>query len=200
MSTEEVLATRPAWLLAEVEKMRALGEVGAYVGRLNPMHLGHQALIRAMIEAFGAHHVVLVGSCNRPISLRHLFNYRDRVDFIRAVFPHARVVPLPDFEGDNASWFQAHDDLFQAFGWPAGRVVYIGGSREDTQFISDNGRTVHVVNRFTGPTVHVSASQVRDTLIGQQFGDGVLHPMLDPRVANLVRERFPARWNEVRSR
>lgn len=182
----------------EVEKLRQQGEFGVYVARVNPMHLGHQAMIETLVEAFGDRHVVLVGSCNRPISIRHLFNYRDRAQFIREAVPNARILPLPDFEGDNQTWFQVHDDFFRALAFDPRKVVYIGGCKEDTEFLFENGRAVHIVNRYSGPTLRVSASQVRDILIERRHEE--LERVLDPRVAKLVLERFPTRWNEVRSR
>lgn len=182
----------------EVEKLRLQGEYGVYVARVNPMHYGHQAMIETLIAAFGDRHVVLIGSCNRPISIRHLFNYRDRAQFIRAAIPTARILPLPDFEGDNQTWFYVHDDIFKALGFDPKKIVYIGGCKEDTEFLSENGRAVHIVNRYSGPTLHVSASQVRDILIERRNDE--LKNVLDDRVAQLVLERFPARWNEVRSK
>lgn len=182
----------------EVDKLKLQGQFGVYIARVNPMHLGHQAMIETLVAAFGCRHIILIGSCNRPISIRHLFNYRDRSAFIRAAVPEARILPLPDFEGDNETWFQVHDDYFMALDFDKNNVVYIGGCKEDTEFLFENGRNVHIVNRYSGPTLHVSASQVRDILIERRNEE--LDKVLDPRVAKLVLERFPVRWNEVRSR
>lgn len=192
------MTTRLLALQTEICSLRQKGEYGVYIARVNPMHLGHQAMIETLVEAFGDKHIVLIGSCNRPISIRHLFNYRDRSAFVRAAVPNARILPLPDFEADNETWFQVHDDIFKALGFDARKVVYIGGCKEDTEFLFENGRAVHIVNRYNGPTLHVSASQVRDILIERRNDE--LDKVLDPRVAKLVLERFPARWNEVRNR
>jgi nicotinic acid mononucleotide adenylyltransferase len=168
---------------------------GVYIGRLCPMHLGHQALVEGLLEVFPQNHAVFIGSCNRPISIRNLFSYGDRSDFVKAVFPRVRIAPLPDFETDE-SWFRALDDLIYILGAEPKNVIFIGGSKEDVDFFYNNGRTVHIVNRYTGPTKKVSGSEIRDAMIEKHSLDG----LLDPKVISLVTERFPTRWSELRSR
>lgn len=169
---------------------------GVYVGRFSPMHLGHQAMIASLIDAYGDRHVVFIGSCNRPTSFRHLFTYEDRKDFIRAVFPNANIAPLPDF-GDDRQWFGAMDDMLRLSGIDPAEAAYLGGSREDVEFYYENGRQAHIVNRYGGTTPNVSASEIRDALVERR--EGVLETFLDPRVAPLVKERFELRWKELRS-
>ncbi len=173
-------------------------KAGIFIGRMNPMHLGHQQMIEGVLNKFGNNHLILVGSCNHPISVRHLFNYRDRTEFIRAVFPNLRIAPLPDFERDNETWFHALDDLIQLSGIDPRDALYIGGSHEDVQFYFDNGRNVEIVNRYSGPTVKVSGSEVRDALIEKRVSD--IRKALDKRVFKLVKDRFDTRWNEIRQR
>lgn len=172
------------------------GDCGVYVGRLNPMHLGHQALIDSLIQTFGQNHLLLIGSCNKPISIRHLFNYADRCDIVRAVFPDIRIAPLPDFEGSDALWFRALDDILQLAGIDPANALYIGGSREDVEFYGLFGRRVEIVNRFDGKTVNVSGSEIRDALIEHR----PLEAMLDRRVIPIIQKRFAIRWQEVKSK
>jgi nicotinic acid mononucleotide adenylyltransferase len=171
-------------------------DYGVFVGRVNPMHLGHQAIIGGLIETFGERHLVLIGSCNKPLSIRHLFPYHDRADFVRAAYPQARVAPLPDFENDDAAWFRALDDLLRLGGIDPAKAVYVGGSREDVEFYYEHGRRTQIVNRYGGATVNVSGSQIRDALIEKRPLDG----LLDTRVGELVHARFPALWQAVRNR
>ncbi len=171
------------------------GDQGMYVGRLCPIQLGHQRLIEALTLAFPKRHLVALGSAGKPISYRHLFNYADRAEFVRAVFPRARVVPLPDFEED-AVWFRALDHLIEASGGDPVRTVFIGGCEEEMEYFARYGRKTHIVNRFAGDTPSVSGTEVRDALIGGRSLDG----MLDARIVPLVAERFTLRWAELRRR
>lgn len=178
-----------------VQTLRSLGLFGVFIGRMNPMHLGHQFQIEMLLRAFAERHLVMIGSCNKDVSIRHLFNYDDRSDFIHAVHPSARVVPLPDF-GKNEIWFKAIDHLIHAAGAQPKDVVFIGGCEEDVQFYGGTGRKVHIVNRFEGITKNVSGTEVRDALISGRSLEG----MIDPRVIPLVNERFAHRWQEAREK
>ena len=168
---------------------------GVYVGRLCPMHFGHQAMIQALVEVFQEKHTVFIGSCNKTISIRHLFSYEDRSNFVRTIFPEIRIAPLPDFETDE-SWFRALDDMLVLAGADPLKAIYIGGCEEDVDFYYKYGRGVHIVNRYGGATVRVEGRQVRDALIEKRE----LDELLDPRIIDLVKVKFDIRWNEVRNR
>jgi nicotinic acid mononucleotide adenylyltransferase len=178
-----------------VKKIRALGEGAAYVGRLNPMHLGHQALIEVLVEAFPENHLILVGSCSHPVSIRHLFKFSDRARFISKVFPSARIAPLPDFDNDE-EWFHAMDKIMCAAGMDPSKTVFIGGCEEDVSFYHGRGFIVEIINRFGGVTKNVSGTEVRDTLIQGRS----LRSLLDPRIISDVKETFRLRWSEVKQK
>ncbi len=161
------------------------------------MHLGHQALIETMLKAYDERHLLLIGSCNKETSVRHLFTYEDRRAFIKAVFPGARIAPLPDFEDDSA-WFQALDDIVSISGGNPSTAVHIGGCQEDIEFFVDQGRTVRIINRFSGATPMVSGTQIRDALITERAS--ALKECLDERIIPMVTERFRLRWDEVRKK
>jgi nicotinamide mononucleotide adenylyltransferase len=170
-----------------------INKVPVFIGRLNPMHLGHQAIIQGMIEISLKKPIVFIGSCNAPTSVRHLFNYADRADFIRAVFgDKVRIVPLPDFDDDKV-WFRGLDDLLAETFKDA---VFIGGSVEDVEFYYEAGRKVHIVNRYSGITKNVNASEVRDALIQGRSISG----LVDPRVEALVIQKYPERWAALRNK
>ena len=77
--------------------MRAL-----VVGRFQPFHNGHRALIQKAIEDC-VEVVVGVGSSNAPQSLRNPFSFEERRQMIAAVFPAVRVVAIPDIH-DPPRW------------------------------------------------------------------------------------------------
>ena len=178
-----------------IKDIRAMGKFGVFVGRINPMHLGHQVQIDLLIKAFEKQHLVMLGSCNKPISIRHLFQHEDRSEFVHAVHPAARIVPLPDFD-DNQSWFTALDHLIQASGGDPKETVFFGGCEEDVLFYNGTGRKVYIVNRFEGMTKNVSGTEIRDALIEKRSLEG----LLDPQIIPLVQERFAVRWDQVRQK
>jgi 8-oxo-dGTP pyrophosphatase MutT (NUDIX family)/nicotinic acid mononucleotide adenylyltransferase len=163
----------------------------AYVGRFGPVHLGHHPIMDALIRAFPHNHTICIGSCNAKPSIPNLFRYSDRVEFIKTALPSARLLPLPDF-GNDLDWFTALDQLLAPT--DPQRVLFIGGSAEDVRFFYEHGRNVHIVNRYHGPTVHTSASEVRDCLIERRSLEGLVHQKL----ISLVEERFALRWAEFK--
>jgi hypothetical protein len=178
-----------------VEDLRGASPFGAYVGRFCPTHTGHQVMMEVLQRAFpGPNHLLCIGSCNKPLSIRHLFDYEDRRDFIRILHPKIRIVPLPDFVEDSA-WFAALDDLLRVGGMDPAEVTFIGGCQEDVQFFFTHGRRVHIVNRFDGMTTNVSGQEIRDGLIHGRS----LENLLDARIIPSVEARFKLRWNQLRN-
>ncbi|HVL00149.1 MAG TPA: adenylyltransferase/cytidyltransferase family protein, partial [Dongiaceae bacterium] len=58
-----------------------------FIGRFQPFHLGHLAVVQAgLLQA--AHLIVLCGSASQPRSLRNPFTWQERAEMIRnAVTP-----------------------------------------------------------------------------------------------------------------
>ena len=168
----------------------------AYIGRFCPMHLGHQAMIGGMIHAAKVNHLLLIGSCNQPLSYRNLFGFADRLSFIKTVYPDANVVGLPDFKDDNASWFTQLDCLIRLAGAEPSDVVFIGGCEEDVEWFGQFDRKVAIVNRFEGITTNISGTEIRDHLIEKRYEK--LDGLLDRRIVPQVIEKFAPQWEKLR--
>jgi hypothetical protein len=169
-----------------------------YVGRFCPTHIGHQAMMGGVIEAFEDNHIILLGSCNEPMSLRNIFTFSDRRSFIKTLFPASNVAAMPDFKDDDSSWFHALDDMIRLKGYTPERTAFIGGCKEDVQWYYDMARNVHIVNRFQGTTVNVSGTEIRDHLIGGNKEK--LETLIDPKIVPDVLETFSERWTEFRNK
>ena len=166
-----------------------------YIGRFCPMHYGHQALIGGICAAAGNSHQIFIGSCNKPLSYRNMFDFSDRYTFITEVFPKANVMPLPDFDKDYI-WFEALDSCVRSKGIDPKEVIFVGGCEEDVQWYRDFGRKVVIVNRFAGLTVNISGTEIRDHLIGGNLEK--LKTFLDPKIAELVADKFRVQYDKLR--
>ncbi len=162
----------------------------AYVGRFNPQHLGHEAMIQMMLD-MSDHSILFIGSANHERSLRHFFGYAERAGFIKRVFPGLTVVPLPDFNESNTAWLTALDHLLEAAGFNPKETVFLGGCQEEISVLIEEGRKPHhIVDRFSGrKTKKVSATEVRNALLNRQFGR--LKRMLNP----LIYDDVVTAWN-----
>jgi cytidyltransferase-like protein len=169
---------------------------GVYIGRFNPIHAGHEAVINQMLTYFKHHSLIIVGSCNESQSMRHFFTYKERRDFIKTLYPHTKIVGLPDYHGDNDGWFTALYDLIQTCQYDLSKVEFFGGCDEDIYWLKERGHNVTILNRFSGSTPTISATQVRDALIHDRPLDGMIHADIQPQ----MREMFKRKWAEFEKR
>ncbi|HSX00886.1 MAG TPA: hypothetical protein VLF67_01475 [Candidatus Saccharimonas sp.] len=169
---------------------------GVFVGRLNPVHLGHEQVIQRMLADWGPDHCLLV-LCRAagPTSLRHFFAYETRRHFVKTLFPSLRIVDLHDFDSDP-EWLLALDDLIRLAGADPSQVQFYGGSDEDVRFFLDDGRHVVITNRFDGSSPKISATEVRDALIHRRSLDGLVNPAIEPE----LRAQFDQQWEEFKRR
>lgn len=167
-----------------------------YIGRFCPMHFGHQAIIGGVAKAAPNNHIIFVGSSNAPVTFRNLFSFTDRVDFIKAVYPQIRISGLPDFPGNNDAWFRSLDLSIALTGALKEDVVFVGGCQEDVEWFREAGRNTIVVNRFTGMTVNVSGTEIRDALITEDHMR--LCGRIDSRILDQIIAKFQTQWELLR--
>ena len=88
-----------------------------------------------------------------------------------------RIVGLPDFPNDNASWMELLTDLIRASFAHLEEydIVFYGGSHEDVDIFHEHGYATKIVDRTKVP---VSATVIRDlSLRGMDVSD-----FLDERI------------------
>lgn len=87
-----------------------------FIGRFQPLHLGHQAVIDRALT-LSKRVLVLVGSSNRSPDQRNPWSFEDRSAMIREEYPDPRVVirPLLDMMYDDEGWVrQAQNSVKRA--------------------------------------------------------------------------------------
>lgn len=163
---------------------------GVFVGRFCPIHAGHEVVIGNMIEECGVDNsIIIIGSSNSLISLRHFFSYDERRRFLLTLFPNVRVVGLPDYSTDD-EWILALDDILRAVRFNSKNTIFFGGCEEDIGFFLKARRKTFIVNRFNGTTPKISATEVRDALIGNRSLDGLLNHAIEKEVSGLFLEKW----------
>lgn len=184
--------------IAEQLKPAARKSRLVYAGRFCPMHFGHQAILGGIIKASNASdngHLIVLGSCNRALNYRSMFDFADRVRFIKTVYPEISIAPLPDFES-NTDWLNALDMLIELTDDTPEQCTYVGGCEEDICWFIDDNRNTKIINRFGGQTLNVSGTEIRDHLITNNHEK--LKEMLDPRIIPDVTARFAVQWDRLR--
>ena len=141
-------------------------KVSVFVGRLDPLHLGHINTITTMIEEKdkGGEAVVFLGSVNSHLTgNKTLFNYQERRGFLRKRFPGVLVLPLPDMN-NLGLWHIVIKDLlsvFCPFGPKEEDVTFYCGVETDVSFLEGTNYKTRVVDRTIDG---ISATKVRSAL------------------------------------
>lgn len=146
---------------------------GLYIGRFQPIHIGHESIIRKMLNEC-EQIIVAVGSAQESGTERNPFTFEQRADLIINVFYHyiiagrMSVIPLRDRTNlvNDASW---GDYVFQNV-WNITHqvpdVVYEGEEAERNTWY--NNLDVEVV-RVPRDEILASATMIRNGLKGENY-------------------------------
>jgi bifunctional NMN adenylyltransferase/nudix hydrolase len=106
-----------------------------FIGRFQPFHNGHKAVIDAALEQ-AREVVVVVGSSFAARNIRNPFTFRERKEMIRSVFPTERVkiVPVSDYPYDDNKWVNAIQKIVDETIPFATDVGLIGHSKDSTSY------------------------------------------------------------------
>lgn len=170
--------------------MDSVKKSAVYVGRFNPIHVGHVSIIEKMLELYSPDNtLVIIGSSNTPQSLRHFFSYEERRSLIKKIFPDIRLVGLPDY-ADDKTWLYALNDILKLANIDVNNTIFFGGSNEDIRFFNDAGYNVEIVNRFEGPNARISATEVRDALMLGKPLLGLVHSEIQSDLEELFKKKW----------
>jgi len=182
--------------------------VGVYIGRFDPVHLGHERVIQAMVDKHGSDSLLLLGSCSKtPVTLANPFTYSERADFIGALFPELQIAPLPDYYGNDGEWLVfVHDLICLRTGWdslpdsrswtdyPATQeVTFYGGCQEDVAALKPLRCKGSIVDRFEDKGYRISSQEVRTALSRSMSLEG----LVNPKIALEVQGLFASKWSQL---
>ena len=106
-----------------------------FIGRFQPFHNGHKAVIDAALEQ-AKEVVVVVGSSFAARNIRNPFTFAERKAMIEAVFPtdRVKVVPVSDFPYDDNKWVNAIQRIVDETVPYTQDVGLIGHSKDSTSY------------------------------------------------------------------
>lgn len=85
-------------------------DLAVYIGRFQPLHLGHLSLIYQTLDQ-GRHVVLVLGSAHQARTPKNPFTWQERAEMVRAALPEAdrsrvHLLPVRDYY-DETRWVQA---------------------------------------------------------------------------------------------
>lgn len=106
-----------------------------FIGRFQPFHNGHKAVVEAALEQ-AKEVVIVVGSSFAARNIRNPFTFEERKAMIKAVFPDdcVKVVPVSDYPYDDNKWMNAIQKVVDAAVPDAVDVGLIGHSKDSTSY------------------------------------------------------------------
>lgn len=106
-----------------------------FIGRFQPFHNGHKAVVEAALKQ-AKEVVVVVGSSFAARNIRNPFTFQERKAMIKAVFPDDRVkvVPVSDYPYDDNKWMNAIQNVVDKAIPDAVDVGLIGHSKDSTSY------------------------------------------------------------------
>jgi bifunctional NMN adenylyltransferase/nudix hydrolase len=109
-----------------------------FIGRFQPFHNGHKAIVDAAIKQ-AKEVIIVVGSSFASRNIRNPFTFEERRQMIKAVFPqdNVKVVPVADYPYDDNKWVNAVRNVVHgALKWSADpiRIGLIGHEKDGSSF------------------------------------------------------------------
>lgn len=110
-----------------------------FVGRMQPLHKGHEAVIRRGLEL--AHTVVVVlGSCFAAREFKNPFTFHERKEMIASAFPdefkagRLKVAGVADYPHDDNKWVAAVQEAVKKSVPDAKDIGLIGHSKDNSSY------------------------------------------------------------------
>lgn len=155
--------------------------VGIFLSRFSPPHLGHIKVIEEMCKECKDGQLLLIGSSNTERNIRVPFNYMERKIFLRKIFPTIKIIGIPDVNEDDV-WISMLDDIISSVFGECEPVFY-GGSVKDVEFYYNYGKIVKIINRQELP---INATAIRQMMmLGLDISS-----MVHEKIAEDVVEKF----------
>lgn len=119
-----------------------------FVGRMQPFHYGHKAIIDKALE-HAEQVVVVLGSCFQPRSTKNPFTFEERKAMIDAVYndevnysgaqgriksPRVKVVPVMDYPYDDNAWVSAVQNVVNKNTRKGSKTGLIGHSKDHSSY------------------------------------------------------------------
>jgi bifunctional NMN adenylyltransferase/nudix hydrolase len=107
-------------------------KIGVFIGRCQPFHNGHRAIIKQMTEECDES-LVLLGSVNKCRTIKNPYTYQERRDKIVSEFPDVIIYPLNDYLYRYDLWLKEVHDILNEY--PTNDIKIYGHMKPDNQYL-----------------------------------------------------------------
>ena len=111
-----------------------------FVGRFQPYHNGHKAIVDQALNDFD-YVVVVIGSAHQPRTKKNPWTWNERVDMITAAHPldedRLFVTSVRDNPESDDDWAKSVAGIAQALAPPASEMFLVGHRKDESSFYLD---------------------------------------------------------------
>jgi len=114
-------------------------EVAVIIGRFQPYHNGHKAIVDYALDNYD-YVVILLGSSYQPRSKKNPWTWQERTDMILSAHPkdEGRIYVLPVADNpDDDLWVSSVKSLVSTAAPPQSRITLVGVRSDETSFYLD---------------------------------------------------------------
>lgn len=168
-------------------------DVVVYIGRFQPIHNGHIAMLRAAAQL--AHRVVvIVGSAERPRTFKNPFYFNERKAMIHNAVKEFRladqydtaftVLPNIDTMYDDTAWVVRVQSKVAEYSYPGDRIAIIGHKKDaSSEYLNWFPQWDFVGQELVEP---LDASQIRDLFFKDGHNPNFISSVVPPSVLNYL--------------
>lgn len=163
-----------------------------FIGRFQPFHNGHKAIVDAAIKQ-AREVIIVVGSSFASRNIRNPFTFEERRQMIKSVFPdnNVKVVPVSDYPYDDNKWVRAVQNVVHgALAWSADpiRIGLIGHEKDGSSYYLKIFKPLGWGNVSVANVDGINATDIREKVLsGRWLFD--TFPKLMPKESLRVMER-----------
>jgi bifunctional NMN adenylyltransferase/nudix hydrolase len=159
-----------------------------FIGRFQPFHNGHRAVIEEALKR-AKEVIVVVGSSFAARNIRNPFTSEERRSMIKAVFPqdNVKVVPVSDYPYDDNKWVAAVQNVVHgAIAWSADpvRIGLIGHEKDGTSYYL---KIFPTWGNVSVPNVRgINATDIREKMLNAEWNKEFFEMIMPSSVVKIV--------------
>ncbi|QGM98989.1 bifunctional nicotinamide-nucleotide adenylyltransferase/Nudix hydroxylase [Methylocystis parvus] len=146
-------------------------DLAVFIGRFEPFHLGHLAILRRAL-ALSQRVVVLVGSAEAPRTAKNPWTYAERVVMIEAALgadaKRVATLPLRDHLYNDNAWLAEAQSLVASVAGDANTIALFGFSKDASSYYLKAFPQWELVDAASVPLL--SATELRRHLYSEEAG------------------------------
>lgn len=153
-----------------------MNDIALAVMRLQPLHIGHEILISAMLKA-SSKTIIALGSSNEQNTPKNPFSFEKRCEMLRAIFPDVIIVRLIDINASSKDlWakYVLEEVQKQTSLTP---TIYYAGSTDDASWF-EGFLPLKVINRQSIGK-GINATEIRQNNYQKN---------ISPKISKLIKE------------